>query len=166
MSNEAVTPVSMSRRIEAPASAVFAVLTDPAKHPEIDGSGMLRPGGPVSTVTKVGDVFTMHMFFPDMGDYQMDNHVVAFEKDALIAWEPVMHGADPTVDDPQRNGSRWSFSLAPDGPDATVVTETYDCSGSPEQVRAAIDNGRGWIDAMTTTLANIEALCAGGGSGS
>ncbi len=26
-------------------------------------------------------------------------------------------------------GQRWSFELTPDGPDATIVTEIFDCSG-------------------------------------
>jgi hypothetical protein len=46
MTDGSVTPVSVSRRIQAPAAELFAVLADPARHPGIDGSGMLRrPGG-------------------------------------------------------------------------------------------------------------------------
>ena len=52
------------------------------------------------------------------------------------------------------------FDLTPEGPDATLVTETYDCSGSPDQVRDAVDDGNGWIDAMTTTLRRLDELCA------
>jgi len=50
--------------------------------------------------------------------------------------------------------------LASDGPDATVVTETYDCSDSPEQIRQFVDNGNAWIEAMTTTLERLDQLSA------
>jgi hypothetical protein len=49
--------------------------------------------------------------------------------------------------------------LAPDGPDATVVTEIYDCSRAPEEERAAMDNGKVWIEAMAETLERIGGLC-------
>ena len=35
--------LSVSRRIEAPAEQLFALLADSANHPLIDGSGMVRP---------------------------------------------------------------------------------------------------------------------------
>jgi uncharacterized protein YndB with AHSA1/START domain len=36
-------PVSVSRRIAVPAEMRFAVLVDPARHPSIDGSGIVEP---------------------------------------------------------------------------------------------------------------------------
>jgi hypothetical protein len=33
--------VTVTRRVEAPAPAVFALLSDPGRHPDFDGSGML-----------------------------------------------------------------------------------------------------------------------------
>ncbi len=153
-------PVLVSRRIEAPAGDLFGLLSDPARHPEFDGSGMLRPGASNEVVTGVGDVFVMKMYFPARGDYEMLNRVVAYEADRCIGWEPAMAGGDPAAAELVRNGSRWRFDLTPDGPGATVVTETYDCSDSPEQVRQAVDNGNSWIDGMTRTLERLEQLCA------
>jgi hypothetical protein len=49
--------------------------------------------------------------------------------------------------------------LTPDGPDATVVTEIYDCSQAPEEERAGDDNGKVWIEAMAETLGRLDALC-------
>jgi hypothetical protein len=57
-------------------------------------------------------------------------------------------------------GQRWSYQLTPDGPDATVVTEIYDCSRAPEEARAGMDNGKVWIEAMAKTLERLDALCA------
>jgi uncharacterized protein YndB with AHSA1/START domain len=162
MTDQECVPVQVSRRIGASAETIFKILADPGRHPELDGSGMLRAGGSNQVVTAIGDVFVMKMYFAEIGDYEMDNHVVAYEPDRAIAWEPVMHGASRTsTDDPRRNGSRWAFELTPDGPDATVVTESYDCSGSPEQVRDAIENGNAWVEAMTATLERLDAVASG-----
>ena len=37
-----VAPVAASRRIPARPQEIFAILADPSRHLEIDGSGMLR----------------------------------------------------------------------------------------------------------------------------
>jgi hypothetical protein len=152
MGNDDCEPVSVSRRIEAPAAEIFKLLADPDRHPEIDGSGMLRPGASNTVVAGVGDVFVTKMYFPAMGDYEMHNRVVVYETDRCIGWEP----GNPEL---ARNGSRWRYDLAPDGPDATVVTETYDCSDSPETVRESVDNGNAWLAGMTETLERLDRRC-------
>jgi uncharacterized protein YndB with AHSA1/START domain len=159
MGGDECKPVSTSRRINAPAGDIFKLLADPGRHPEFDGSGMLRPGAGNKVIAGVGDVFVMKMYFPAMGDYEMFNRVVAYEADRCIGWEPGMRNADPANADQTRNGSRWRFDLTPDGPGATVVTETYDCSDSPEQVRQSVDNGNAWIEGMTKTLERLDQLC-------
>ena len=65
----------------------------------------------------------------------------------------------PTSVAPQGR-QRWTFDLVPDGSGATVVTEIYDCSRSPDDARVSMDNGRIWIDSMTMTLKRLEDLCA------
>jgi hypothetical protein len=156
-------PVKVSKRIAAPPSLVFAILADPTKHTELDGSGMLRGAVTTRTVSGVGDVFTMRMFFSELGDYEMINHVVEFELNRLIAWEPEAGRGHPDAGPPghreNRWGHRWIFELAPDGPDATVVTESYDCSRAPQEEREDMDDGRVWTAAMTSTLNKLEALC-------
>ena len=54
--------VAVSRRIEAPAVDIFAILADPRRHTELDGSGMLRGAVTATPVTGVGDVFVMRMY--------------------------------------------------------------------------------------------------------
>ncbi|HEY2215056.1 MAG TPA: hypothetical protein VGH31_08375 [Acidimicrobiales bacterium] len=151
MSTDECKPVSVSRRIEAPAAAIFNLLVQPDRHPDFDGSAMLRPGANNEAIAGVGDVFVTKMYFEAMGDYEMYNQVVVFETGQSIAWEP----GNPELD---RNGSRWRYDLAPDGPSATVVTETYDCTDSPENVRAAVDNGKAWLAAMSETLERLDQL--------
>ena len=155
--------VSVSRRIEAPADRIFELLANPARHIELDGSGMLRglsSGGPVSAV---GDRFVMKMYFDRFGgDYLMDNHVVEFVPGRRIAWAPAAgdgragNGATP-IGVPV--GHRWIFELAPDG-EATVVTETYDCSEAPESLRHVVNSGEVWRGAMDETLAKLDEVCA------
>jgi uncharacterized protein YndB with AHSA1/START domain len=159
MRNEECTPVSVTRRIDAPAADIFKLLANPDRHPEFDGSGMLRPGASNKVITGVGDVFVTKMYFTAMGDYEMHNRIVVFEADRCIAWEPGMRDADPAKAEQNRNGSRWSYDLMADGPDATVVTETYDCTNSPEQVRQAVDNGNAWVEGMAKTLERLDHLC-------
>ena len=160
MSDATTEPVSVSMTIDAPAPRIFAVLATPADHPGIDGSGMLREGSG-ERISAVGDVFTMAMHNDEMGDYEMANHVVAYERDRLIAWEPVLKAASRDEDEAQvgvKGGVRWSFELRPLGEDSTLVTETYDCSAAPDWLRRAVKNGDRWLDSMTTTLARLNEV--------
>lgn len=157
MTDPASKPVAVSRRICAPAHDIFQILADPVRHQELDGSGMLRGTDATSVISGVGDVFVMNMHHSRLGDYESDNHVVEFEPDRRIAWEPAPPGA--SADSRWRH--RWTYQLTPDGPDATIVTESYDCSRAPDDARLAMDNGKIWIEAMTNTLERLDRLCTG-----
>jgi uncharacterized protein YndB with AHSA1/START domain len=155
-------PISVSRRVQAPASKVFEILANPARHPGIDGSGMLQDGAPNSAISGVGEVFTMKMHNAEMGDYEMANHIVDYELDRRIAWEPVLSAAsrpEDVADIGDRAGHRWSYELTADGPNATVVTETFDCSQAPDWLRKVLDNGSRWTESMTATLEKLETQC-------
>jgi hypothetical protein len=168
MTDEVYQPVAVSRRICAPAHAIFQVLANPVRHPEFDGSEALRGAASAAAISGVGDVFVMKMYYPHLGDYEMNNHVVEYEPDRRIGWEPEAGRGHPAAAPggarPARWGHRWSYQLTPDGPEATVVTEIYDCSRAPEQERAAMDNGNVWTEAMAATLERLDALCARQGS--
>lgn len=164
MTQDGEFAVSVSRRIDAPAEKLFEVLADPGRHQSIDGSGMLRGAIDPVPVTAVGDVFAMRMYREDLGDYVMENHVVAYEPARRIAWEPVLKqaaGAEDLPEEGRRGFYVWGYELAPDGPGATIVTETYDCSRSPEWLQEATKGGRGWLDAMTRSLDRLEEESAG-----
>jgi hypothetical protein len=158
-------PVTVSRRIGAPAHEIFQILADPARHQDLDGSESLRGAVTTAVISGVGDVFVMKMYFDHLGDYQMNNHVVEFEQDRRIGWEPEAGrghpGAAPDGAESNRWGHRWSYQLTPDGPDATIVTELYDCSRAPEQERVGMKNGQVWAESMAKTLERLDALVAG-----
>ncbi len=163
MTDDEYQPVAVSRRICAPAHDIFEVLADPARHPEFDGSESLRGAGSTTVISGVGDVFVMRMYFSPLGDYEMNNHVVEYERDRRIGWEPEAARGHPDAaqdsPEPARWGHRWSYQLTPDGPDATIVTEIYDCARAPEKERAGMDNGKIWIESMARTLERLDALC-------
>jgi len=155
--------VAVTRRIEAPVHEVFNQLTDPAKHPHFDGSGMLRDGTGNKIVSAVGDVFAMKMHNDEMGEYEMSNYVAEFVPNERIVWEPVMTGASRAEDMEgigQPAGHRWGYELEPDGPGATIVTEIFDCTQATEWLRVAVDNGNRWLESMTTSLVRLDKQCS------
>ncbi len=160
MTSSTGEPVSVSRTIEVAAGKLFDLVAQPANHPLIDGSGMLREasGGVISGV---GDVFTMTMHNDEMGDYEMANYVVEYEPGRRIGWEPVLKAASRPEDQAgigDRSEHRWSFEFTPLGATSTLVTETYDCSRAPDWLRKAVKGGARWIGSMTVTLERLDEL--------
>ena len=116
------TSVTVSRRIDAPTKDVFEILTLPRNHVQLDGSGFVRSVEHGDRIQAVGDVFTMNMEGEHMGgEYKTDNHVSAFSENKLVGWRTAPAGTEPP-------GWEWLWQLEADGPDATVVTLTYDWS--------------------------------------
>jgi uncharacterized protein YndB with AHSA1/START domain len=162
MTDATCPPVSVSRTIEAPAEKLFAILADPASHPLIDGSGMVIQASSYATVSGVGDVFTMKMHNDEMGDYEMSNHVVEYELNRRIGWDPLLKAASREEDQAevghQEPAQRWTFDLVPLDSGATLVTETYDVSRGPAWLRRAVRCGERWRDSMTSTLEKLDAV--------
>jgi hypothetical protein len=155
--------ISVSRVIDAPADELFDHLARPADHPTIDGSGMLRSARDPRVLSGVGDVFDMQMFNDVLGEYVTENHVVEFERDRRIAWEPVLKDTDKAdyqhlVGD--RAHLRWGWELAPEPGGGTRVTEFYDLSAAPTWLHEATREGENWRAAMETSLFNLADLVA------
>lgn len=114
--------ITVSRTIDSPANEVFDVLTLPARHVDLDGSGFVVSDEHNDRITGTGQVFTMNMTGPHMGgDYKTDNHVVGYEPNKLVAWKTAPAGTEPP-------GWEWVWTLTPQGPDSTEVSCTYDWS--------------------------------------
>lgn len=164
MSDGSYQPVSVSRTIQAPAEKLFGLLAHSANHPIIDGSGMLREAPSDVVLSRVGDVFTMTMHNDEMGDYEMSNHVVEYELNRRIGWEPVLAAASRPEDQDDIGECahhRWSYELTPIDSGSTLVVETYDCVRSPEWLRKAVKGGTRWTSSMTATLEKLDALSHG-----
>lgn len=115
------TSLSVTAVLDAPVERVFPLLADPDRHPDIDGSGMVRHSESHLAITELGDVFTMVMENPVMGRYEMENHVVVYEPDRAIGWAPARPGQPPA-------GHTWTWTMTPVDDDHTEVTHTYDWS--------------------------------------
>ncbi len=116
------TVVSVDRVIKAPPAALFAVVADATRHPEIDGSGQLvKAKEGAAHQLAMGSTFDMSM---KMGlPYSMSNTVVEFEQDRRIAWRTVQAGPLGRF----LGGRIWRYEFEPvEG--GTLVTESWDIS--------------------------------------
>lgn len=162
--------ISVSRDIVATPRELFDLLRDPARHAELDGSGMLRgrPQGP--SPLGPGDRFSMGMAQGRIA-YRSVNVVVEYEKDRLIAWETwgELRGRRLV------GGQRWRYELTPvngtggtdnpgDGNEVTTrVTHTFDWSRArlPRLIVELPGYPRRMGPAMTTTLERLAAAVRG-----
>ncbi len=104
--------VSRSVLVDAPAEKVFALLSDPRRHADFDGSGSVKASIKGPEKLALGDRFGMRM---RIGlPYTITSEVVEFEQDRLIGWRHVGHHI-------------WRYELQPEGA-GTRVTETFDWS--------------------------------------
>ena len=141
---------TVTRKVPVPAERLFAVLVDPTRHPEIDGSGIVRGAATTEHVGKVGDVFTMDMHQDAFGDYQADNHIVELEPGHKIAWATAGAGQDPI-------GHVWAWEFTTAG-ESTVVIHSYDWSGvTDEGLLAVLNYPRISADQMTATIDKLAA---------
>jgi uncharacterized protein YndB with AHSA1/START domain len=153
--------VSEYRDINAPAHRIFSILANPALHREIDGTGMLRAAIEDQVISRVGDMFYMSMVHWDRGNYVMTNEVVEFEQDRRIVWEPVSaiwDRAEFNLGNGKSAHQLWGWQLEPLDEDNTRVTEFFDCSRCPEELRTYIKDGEFWRLAMVNSLMNLEKM--------
>ncbi|MGI8701659.1 MAG: SRPBCC family protein [Nocardioidaceae bacterium] len=118
MTNE--KSITVQRDIPASATDIFAVLSNPARHVDLDGSGFVQGVDHADRITATGQSFRMNMTGDHMGgDYQTDNVVSGFDPGKLVAWKTAPAGTEPP-------GWEWLWELDPQGPDSTSVSLTYD----------------------------------------
>ncbi len=148
--------VTVERVIPHPPEAIFALLVDPARHREIDGSGTVRDPKTPPQKLVLGSRFGMAM---RMGiPYSMVSTVVEYEENRRIAWQTRGPGRIG-----QFGGGRiWRYELEPvEG--GTLVRETWDISQeaalTKPLVRPAAEKTR---RGMAATLERIEAVLARG----
>ena len=104
--------VSASRKIHARAHDIFVILTDPSKHPILDGETTVK-GSISGDKLELGSKFSMSMKMTL--PYRITNTVVEYEEDSLIAWRHFY-------------GHRWRYKLDGIAENVTLVTETFDYS--------------------------------------
>jgi uncharacterized protein YndB with AHSA1/START domain len=144
--------VTVERTIPAEASAIFALLADPARHHDIDGSGTVGQAKAGSERLALGSRFGMSM---KMGiPYSMVSEVVEFDEDRRIAWQtrgPGWLGSKVA-------GRIWRYELEPvEG--GTRVRESWDIRQESPVSKPLVRRGADRTRAnMAATLARIELL--------
>jgi len=136
--------VSTERVIPAPPEAIFDLVADASRHPDIDGSGAVRqakPGGPERL--SLGATFGMSMHLGMK--YSMVNTVIEFEENRRIAWQTRLQGLLGKY----IGGRIWRYELEPtDG--GTLVRESWDIS--EDHQRSFLKMGK----MAETTRSNME----------
>jgi len=114
--------VAVERVIPAGPAAIFALLADAARHPEIDGSGTVRQVKP-DTTHQLGPGSTFGMSMKMGVPYSMESTVIEFEDCRRIAWQ----SRPPGFVGKFVAGRIWRYELEPvEG--GTLVRESWDIS--------------------------------------
>ena len=148
--------LTVHREFDAPAKEIFEVLSNPANHAAMDGSGMVQSDEKTDRITAVGQVFTMNMHLEKLGgDYQTDNHVVGYDVNKLLAWKTADAGQEPA-------GWQWVWELEALTPESTKVSLTYDWSHvTDKDVLRRISFPLVEAHQLDESLASLAAMVAG-----
>ena len=153
--------VSTSRRIAAPAAKLFEIVSSPAGHVAIDGSGMLEAAPDARPLTAVGETFDIDMDraplgdIPNMGKYKVRNVVTNIVPDRLFEW--TVGGVDrPPL------GHVYGWQLDPVSDTETEVTNYCDWTNIPEEMRSR----RTWpivpVEMMERSVENLDRIATEG----
>jgi hypothetical protein len=114
--------VTTERVIKATPGAIFDLLADASRHPDIDGSGTVKKAkSDAPSRLSLGATFGMSM---KVGiGYSMVNTVIEFDENRRIAWQARPPGFIGRV----AAGRIWRYELEP-VPDGTRVRESWDLS--------------------------------------
>jgi hypothetical protein len=156
VSDTAEHRISATRRIAAPASRIFAVISHPNGHVAIDGSGMLMAAPDAQPLRAVGDSFLMNMDREPLGDlplgkYQTVNKVTKYEQDTELAWQVGSADHKPI-------GHVYGYRLDPLGDLETEVTSYCDWSEVPERWLARLSWPVVPVTALESSLDNLQQL--------
>lgn len=110
-------PRMVARRVSvnAPAAELFAIVADPHRHPELDGSGTVRDVA-VDGPSRLSEGATFAVGMKQFGlPYTIRLTVVDFEDGRVVQWR-------------HPGGHTWRWEMSPTGPSTTEVTERFDYS--------------------------------------
>ena len=141
--------VARSVVVEAPVEELFAMVADPHRHPELDGSGTVRDN-PVKGPDLLTDGAKFSVAMKQYGvPYKITSTATEVRTDEVVEWKHPL-------------GHRWRWELEALSPTSTRVTETFDYSTavSPkvlEILKMDAANATG----ITQTLEALSARYAG-----
>jgi hypothetical protein len=153
--------VSASRRIAAPASTIFQIVTSPDGHVQIDGSGMLEASPGARPLAAVGDTFDMDMDrtplndIPGLVKYKVRNTVTQIVPDRLIEWN---------VGSAERGamGHVYGWQIEPVSDTECDVTNYCDWTAIPQERKDA----RPWpvvpVEMLQQSVDNLDRIATQG----
>jgi hypothetical protein len=103
--------------VHAPVADVFALVADPHRHHEIDGSGTVQDQIVGPHELEVGSRFSVGMRQTGV-PYTITSTVTVYEEDRLLEWRHPF-------------GHRWRWEFEQVGPASTRITETWDPTRTP-----------------------------------
>jgi hypothetical protein len=131
--------ISRSVDVNAPADEIFAIVADPRRHHELDGSGTVIDAIDGPERLSSGARFSVRMKQYGV-HYRITSHVTEFADGRVLEWQHPL-------------GHRWRWELTPLSDRSTLVTETFDYS----QIGAAKATGLKWFGSLKHNVAGIEA---------
>lgn len=149
--------VEAKKRIAASADRLFQIVSNPAGHVEIDGSGMLEAAPDAKPLAAVGQTFDMDMDRTSLGDipnmtkYKVRNTVTQIIPDRLVEWGVGM------VDGPLI-GHVYGWQLDPISESECDVTNYCDWTNLPDEMRSH----RAWpivpVQMLEQSVDNLERI--------
>jgi hypothetical protein len=149
--------VSATRRIAAPAHAIFLLVSDPARHVDIDGSGMLQATPDARPLTEVGQTFDMDMDrrplgdIPNMAEYKVRCTVTRLIPDRLIEWTVRAVGKPPA-------GHVYGWQIQPLTDGECLVSNYCDWSAINDELRARFRWPVVPADRLQRSVENLDRL--------
>jgi len=131
--------------IDATPSTIFSILNNPKRHKEIDGSSTITANISGPAELTMGSKFGMKMHLGI--DYRIQNTVVEYKKDSLIAWRHLGRW-------------RWRYELVDLGNGSTQVTESFDGTYAPGPMQIWLNFRKAypWTQlAVAKTLVRLKA---------
>lgn len=103
--------------VNAPVAEIFALVANPHRHHELDGSGTV--GANISGPERValGDSFSTHMKMFGM-PYKTTSTITQFAENQIIEWQV-------------GKAAKWRWEFREIDPTTTEVTETWDIRNAP-----------------------------------
>ena len=139
MSGRQAEQVSADRvtvtRLAASAHAIFLVVSDPARHVDIDGSGMLQAAPDSTPLIEVGQTFDLDMDrrplgdIPDMAEYEVRCTVTQLIPDQLVEWTVRAVGKPPA-------GHVYGWQIEPLTDGECLVSNYCDWTNIRDELRA------------------------------
>jgi Polyketide cyclase / dehydrase and lipid transport len=131
--------VSRSIEVNAPAAELFAMVADPRRHHELDGSGTVNDNIKAPAKLVAGSKFSTKMKMKGV-PYWIVSVVTALKPDELVEWRHPF-------------GHHWRWEFEAISPTVTRVTETFDYRNT-----GALKDGLRYYERTGFAKANAQGI--------